>query len=76
MTFQAPSSDITAVRPRIFLARMKEQGDPQGALAHYNEALLRSPRPAEARFGLGNHPPHSDRPTREAYDLVKEFLKG
>jgi hypothetical protein len=32
--------------------------------------------PAEARFGLGNHPPHSDRPTREAYDLVKEFLKG
>jgi len=32
--------------------------------------------PAEARFGLGGHPPHSDRPTREAYDLVKEFLKG
>ncbi|HEX5138662.1 MAG TPA: hypothetical protein VFY93_16950 [Planctomycetota bacterium] len=32
--------------------------------------------PAEARFGLGSHPPHSDRPTREAYDLVKEFLKG
>jgi hypothetical protein len=32
--------------------------------------------PAEARFGLGSHPPHADRPTREAYDLVKEFLKG
>jgi hypothetical protein len=32
--------------------------------------------PAEARFGLGGHPPHADRPTREAYDLVKEFLKG
>jgi hypothetical protein len=32
--------------------------------------------PAEARFGLGGHPPHADRPTREAFDLVKEFLKG
>lgn len=32
--------------------------------------------PAEARFGLGAHPPHADRATREAHDLVKEFLKG
>jgi hypothetical protein len=32
--------------------------------------------PAEARFGLGTHPPHADRATREAFDLVKEFLKG
>jgi hypothetical protein len=32
--------------------------------------------PAEARFGLGSHPPHSDRATREAHDLVKDFLKG
>jgi hypothetical protein len=32
--------------------------------------------PAEARFGLGALPPHSDRATREAFDLVKEFLKG
>lgn len=32
--------------------------------------------PAEARFGLGPHPPHADRATREAHDLVKEFLKG
>lgn len=32
--------------------------------------------PAEARFGLGGPPPHSDRATREAYDLVKEFLKA
>lgn len=32
--------------------------------------------PAEARFGLGTHPPHADRPVREAYDLVREFLKG
>ena len=32
--------------------------------------------PAEARFGFGSHPPHADRATREAHDLVKEFLKG
>jgi hypothetical protein len=32
--------------------------------------------PAEARFGLGATPPHSDRPTREAHDLVKDYLKG
>jgi hypothetical protein len=32
--------------------------------------------PAEARFGLGAHPPHADRATREAHDLVREFLKG
>ena len=32
--------------------------------------------PAEARFGLGSHPPHADRATREAHDLVKDFLKG
>jgi hypothetical protein len=32
--------------------------------------------PAEARFGLGTHPPHADRATRESYDLVKDFLKG
>jgi hypothetical protein len=32
--------------------------------------------PAEARFGLGGPPPHPDRATREAYDLVKEYLKA
>jgi len=32
--------------------------------------------PLEARFGLGAHPPHADRTTREAHDLVKEYLKG
>lgn len=32
--------------------------------------------PAEARFGLGTPPPHSDRATREAFDLVKDFLKA
>jgi len=33
-------------------------------------------KPAEARFGLGPHPPHADRQVREAHDLVKEYLKG
>jgi hypothetical protein len=32
--------------------------------------------PAEARFGLGPHPPHADRATREAHDLAKDYLKG
>lgn len=32
--------------------------------------------PAEARFGLGAHPPNPDRATREAHDLVKDYLKG
>jgi hypothetical protein len=32
--------------------------------------------PAEARFGLGPHPPHADRATRDAFDLVKDYLKG
>jgi hypothetical protein len=33
-------------------------------------------KPAEARFGLGPHPPRADRQLREAHDLVKEYLKG
>jgi len=32
--------------------------------------------PAEARFGLGAHPPNADRRLRDAFDIVKEFLKG
>jgi hypothetical protein len=32
--------------------------------------------PAEARFGLGPLPPNSERATRDAYDLIREYLKG
>jgi hypothetical protein len=31
--------------------------------------------PVEARFGLQHPPPGTDRPAREAYDLVQEYLK-
>jgi len=55
--------------------------------SEYSDALERSRsvrerlgldpfKPAEARFGLGPHPPNADMHVREAHDLVKEYLKG
>ena len=32
-------------------------------------------RPADAHFGLGAHPPTSDRRERDAHDIVREYLK-
>lgn len=32
-------------------------------------------KPAEAKFGLGAHPPNAERRVREAHNLVKEYLK-
>ena len=33
-------------------------------------------KPAEAKFGLGAHPPNAERRVREAHHLVKEYLKS
>ena len=41
------------------------------------ERLGRDPvRPVDIQFGLGTHPPHADRRLREAFDLVKGYLKS
>jgi hypothetical protein len=55
--------------------------------AEYTDALERSRsvrerlgldplRAVETHFGLGLHPPHADRNLRDAYDVVREYLKG
>jgi len=33
-------------------------------------------QPLDVKFGLGTHPPHADRRLREAFNLVKEYLKS
>ncbi|MEM8883547.1 MAG: hypothetical protein AAGD14_05745 [Planctomycetota bacterium] len=33
-------------------------------------------QPLDIRFGLGTHPPHADRRLREAFDLVKGYLRS
>jgi len=41
------------------------------------ERLGRDPfKPQTVKFGLGTHPPHADRRVRDAFDLVKGYLRS
>ena len=41
------------------------------------ERLGRDPfKPQNVKFGLGTHPPHADRRLRDAFDLVKGYLRS
>ena len=41
------------------------------------ERLGKDPfKPQPVKFGLGTHPPHADRRVRDAFDLVKGYLRS
>ena len=76
-------------REMVDAARQKVDGKTRllELRTEYSDALARSRsvrerlgldpfKPAEAHFGMGMHPPHADRHLREAFDLVREYLKG
>ena len=54
-----------------------EYSDALDRIRAVRERLGRDPfKPLDVRFGLGTHPPHADRRLREAFSLVKEYLKS
>lgn len=54
-----------------------EYSDALDRIRTVRERLGRDPfKPIDIKFGLGTHPPHADRRVREAFNLVKEYLKS
>jgi len=67
---------VPRILQRVETAKEKMVDAAKHVVAGIRERLGQDPiMPLEARFGLGAHPPHADRATREAHDLVKEYLK-
>jgi hypothetical protein len=54
-----------------------EYTDALDRIRSVRERLGRDPfRPLDVKFGLGTHPPHADRRVRDAFDLVKGYLRS
>jgi len=54
-----------------------EYSDALDRIRVVRERLERDPfKPLDVKFGLGTHPPNADRRVREAFNLVKEYLKS
>jgi hypothetical protein len=54
-----------------------EYSDALDRIRAVRERLGKDPfKPHDMKFGLGTHPPHADRRVREAFTLVKEYLKS
>ena len=66
------------VDDRHLLNEMRaEYTDALDRIRTVRERLGRDPfKPQNVKFGLGTHPPHADRRLREAFDLVKGYLRS
>ena len=54
-----------------------EYSDALDRIRAVRERLGRDPfKPLEVKFGLGTHPPHAERRLREAFELVKGYLRS
>ena len=54
-----------------------EYTDALDRIRSVRERLGRDPfKPQNVKFGLGTHPPHADRRVRDAFDLVKGYLRS
>ena len=69
---------VKIVEDRHHLQELRtEYSDALDRIRAVRERLGLDPfKPLDVKFGLGTHPPHADRRVRDAFDLVKGYLRS